>query len=74
MRCVAITPDGRIVLSGGDDSDLRLWDTQTGAPLQIYTLPKNPITISLSRDGRYALVGMGSKLNENHFGSVVYFA
>lgn len=30
-RCVAFAPDGRIVVTGGEDGLIRLWDRQTGA-------------------------------------------
>lgn len=31
VRCCAASPDGRLIVSGGDDAALRMWDTATAA-------------------------------------------
>ncbi|KAG8983991.1 hypothetical protein FRB93_006865 [Tulasnella sp. JGI-2019a] len=33
ISCVAVSPDGTTVISGSDDSTLRLWDAKTGAAI-----------------------------------------
>ena len=33
VNAVAISPDGRRIASGGDDNAVRVWDTETGAPI-----------------------------------------
>lgn len=66
---VAITPDCRYILSGGDDATLNLWDISTGKLVKV--LEKNTDThksggmirhytirsIAISPDGKYAVSG-----------------
>jgi WD40 repeat protein len=53
VYCVALCDDGRLVVSGGLDGTVRLWDAETGQPLA--TLHKHTSEVygvALSRDGR----------------------
>lgn len=53
---VAFSPDGRFVLSGGDDKVMLLWDAATGAMIRSYVGHKETIyAVAFSHDGRYAL-------------------
>jgi WD40 repeat protein len=55
---VAVTPDGRHVISGSDDNTLRVWDLETGQELR--TLEGHTDTVSavaLTYDGRRAVSG-----------------
>jgi len=37
VRSVAVTPDGRYVVSGSDDKTVRLWDLATGQEVRRFT-------------------------------------
>jgi WD40 repeat protein len=58
---VAISPDGRLALSGsgssaGKDNTVRLWDLETGKELQRFEGHSAQVaTVSFSADGRRAL-------------------
>ncbi len=58
--CVAVTPDGRGVLSGGHNNPLRLWDVATGK-LRVFDCPgsKDVFGIAVSPDGRSVAWGAG---------------
>jgi WD40 repeat protein len=55
---VAISPDGRLALSGGEDRTLRLWDLEKGKELRSFTGHASKVTcVTFSPDGRQALSG-----------------
>ncbi|KAG9032408.1 hypothetical protein FRB95_001529 [Tulasnella sp. JGI-2019a] len=33
VKCIAVSPDGKMIVSGSDDNTLRLWDAKTGAAI-----------------------------------------
>ena len=60
VNSVAISPDGRLALSGSNDATLRLWDLATGRCLRTFeghTHYVRPVTFS--SDGQMALSGSG---------------
>jgi WD40 repeat protein len=59
VRSVAVSPDGGLVLSGGHDELLRLWDVQQGREAGGLPCPSRCAAVSFSPDGARALVGEG---------------
>ena len=59
VRSVAFSPDGRHIVSGSDDSTIRVWDAQTGGqvgnPLQGHT--SSVLSVAFSPDGRHIMSG-----------------
>ncbi|WP_133512265.1 WD40 repeat domain-containing protein [Candidatus Thiosymbion oneisti] len=54
---VAFAPDGRSVLSGSDDSTMKLWDLSSGQKIRTFSGPSGVFAIALAPDGRRALSG-----------------
>jgi WD40 repeat protein len=56
VRGVAVSADGRQVVTGGDDRTVRLWDLPTGREIQRLGRHKGPVTgVALSPDGKLIL-------------------
>jgi WD40 repeat protein len=56
---VAVTPDGRQIVSGGDDGSVRVWDRDTGAEqaaLTGHTGPVRAVAVAVAPDGRQIVV------------------
>ena len=57
VQCVAVTPDGRVALSGGVDKTLRVWNIKTGDELSTFQGEMEVVNdIDVSIDGRQALI------------------
>ena len=53
MRAVAISPDGRTVLSGSEDKTARLWDVLANKPIGLPLVHHGPVVaVAFSSDGK----------------------
>jgi WD40 repeat protein len=60
VKRVAITPDGKYILSGSDDKTLLLWDLKTQRVVRAFLGHLEKVnTIGISQDGKTALSGSG---------------
>lgn len=56
VTCVAFAPDGQTILSGSDDSTVRLWNTETGRHLHCFRGHTNRVKcVAFSPDGQRIL-------------------
>jgi WD40 repeat protein/tRNA A-37 threonylcarbamoyl transferase component Bud32 len=56
VQAVALSPDGRLLLTGGDDRVARLWETATGRPVGEPLTHGGPVEhVAFSPDGKMAL-------------------
>jgi WD40 repeat protein len=52
----AFSPDGKYILSSGDDATVRLWDAETGVEVRRFTGHTNEVrNAAFSPDGKYIL-------------------
>jgi serine/threonine protein kinase len=58
VQSVAISPDGKLVLSGGDDRTMRLWSVETGEELRRFDGHEGWVSaVAFSPDGSRAVSG-----------------
>jgi WD40 repeat protein len=60
VQSVAISPDGRLALSGCDwgEPDVSLWEVETGERIRVFKgTGRTVFAVAFSPDGRYALAG-----------------
>jgi WD40 repeat protein len=58
IKSVAISPDGNVALSGGDDGLLKLWDLATGLEIRAFNLSGGWVrSVAFSPDGQTAFSG-----------------
>lgn len=58
ILAIAVSPDGKLALSGSEDRTLRLWDVQTGQELRRFEGHRAAIgAVAFSPDGRRAVSG-----------------
>ena len=60
VLCLAVTPDGKQLLSGSRDRTLRNWDLETRQPLLRIDVPTEVLSLAVSPDGTRVYVGGAS--------------
>ena len=62
ISSIALSADGKRVLTGSKDNTVKLWETSTGAMLRTFEGHTDPVnSVALSGDGRQALSGSDDK-------------
>jgi WD40 repeat protein len=82
VRCVAVSPDGKQLLSGGHDRTIRLWELETGKQLGLFEghtgevrsvafAPDGKTFLSTGQDGmlRHWEIQSGKELHNQSFGA-----
>ncbi len=52
IRTLAISPDGKTLVSGGNDKTIMFWDLATGKALRKFLVQDSVVNVSFSADGK----------------------
>ncbi len=56
VKCVAITPNGKLAVSGSEDETLKVWDIKSGTELHTLNGHSNSVnSVAITPDGRLAI-------------------
>jgi WD40 repeat protein len=64
---VDVSPDGRSILSGGNDGTIRWWDVATGGQRKLFQQSGFVKAVKFSPDGRYAISAGGGRNDNGKF-------
>jgi WD40 repeat protein len=65
VRRVALSPDGQLLVSVGDDATVRLWQVATGAARVLFGHEGIVLALAFSPDGRsFATAGLGGAVRQ----------
>ena len=56
-RALAVTPDGRYLLTGARDQTVQIWDYADGELLRAFAVGDDIHALAITADGRYAIIG-----------------
>ena len=58
VQCTALSPDGKLALSGGVDGTVKLWEAASGQELKSFVGHRGSVlSVAFSPDGKFALSG-----------------
>jgi WD40 repeat protein len=58
VRAAAFSPDGKLIVTGGDDQTARMWDAQTGKETRQFVGHTAQVShVAISPDGQFVLTG-----------------
>jgi WD40 repeat protein len=60
VRAVAWSPDGRYLLSGGDDLSLKVWEAELGELHAEYKMKDKIMSLSAAQEGSLVALGLGN--------------
>ena len=60
VTCLAYSPDGRWLVTGGDDRTVRLWDATRGEQAAAWELDNPVRALAFTPDGRQVFTGNGN--------------
>lgn len=62
IHALAVSPNGRLAISGGRDGIARLWDVSTGQEIEQLPVKREMLSIAFSGDGRWVAVDFNTGL------------